>query len=782
MRTNKYILLAATLFGLSSCGNKKGDYDASGTFEATEVIVSSEANGKIMQFNIEEGQLLKAGEEVGCIDTLQLYLKKMQLLASGKAIASKSTDINKQIAATKEQIGKAEYERKRTENLLKENAATQKQIDDINSQIAVLKKQLEAQISTLQRGNASITEESSAYEIQVAQLDDQLRKCHITSPICGTVLAKYAEAGELATQGKPLFKVADVQHLFLRAYITADQLSQLKLGDKVKVFSDLGKDDRREYEGTITWISDKSEFTPKTIQTRDERANLVYATKIAVKNDGYIKIGMYGENKTMDYIVSVKGVSKSYGEVQALKDVCFEVKPGEIFGLIGPDGAGKTTLFRILTTLVLADEGKAEVCGQDVVKNYKEIRRQAGYMPGRFSLYQDLSVEENLTFFATLFNTTIRENYALVKGIYQQIEPFKHRRAGKLSGGMKQKLALSCALIHRPSILFLDEPTTGVDPVSRKEFWDMLLKLKQEGLTIIAATPYLNEMKCCDRIAFIREGKIQGIDTPDRILQQFSSILSPEGLSFNEPQVTGRYAIEVEGLTKQFGNFTAVDHISFKVRQGEIFGFLGANGAGKTTAMRMLCGLSQPTGGKGTVAGFDIATQYEQVKKKIGYMSQKFSLYEDLKVWENIRLYAGIYGMSDKEIAEKTDKVLEQLGLLNEKNTLVRSLPLGWKQKLAFSVAIFHEPKIVFLDEPTGGVDPATRRQFWELIYQAAERGITVFVTTHYMDEAEYCNRISMMVDGKIEALDTPQRLKERFHAQDMDEVFRQLARKAVRS
>ena len=196
----------------------------------------------------------------------------------------------------------------------------------------------------------------------------------------------------------------------------------------------------------------------------------------------------------------------------------------------------------------------------------------------------------------------------------------------------------------------------------------------------------------------------------------------------------------------------------------------------------MLCGLSQPTGGKGTVAGFDIATQYEQVKKKIGYMSQKFSLYEDLKVWENIRLYAGIYGMSDKEIAEKTNKVLEQLGLLNEKNTLVRSLPLGWKQKLAFSVAIFHEPKIVFLDEPTGGVDPATRRQFWELIYQAAERGITVFVTTHYMDEAEYCNRISMMVDGKIEALDTPQRLKVRFHAQDMDEVFRQLARKAVRS
>ena len=298
MKTNKYYLLfAATLLVLTSCGNGNGDYDASGTFEATEVIVSAEGNGKLLQFNVEEGMRLKAGKEVGYIDTLQLYLKKLQLLASGKAVAHKSMDINKQIAATREQISKAEYEKKRTENLLKENAATQKQIDDIDSQIAVLQKQLEAQISTLQRGNASVTEESSAYEIQVAQLEDQLNKCRISSPINGTVLAKYAETGELAISGKPLFKVADIQNMFLRAYITADQLSQLKLGDKVKVFSDLGDDDRREYEGVITWISDKSEFTPKTIQTRDERANLVYAIKIAVKNDGYLKIGMYGEIK-----------------------------------------------------------------------------------------------------------------------------------------------------------------------------------------------------------------------------------------------------------------------------------------------------------------------------------------------------------------------------------------------------------------------------------------------------------------------------------------------------
>lgn len=240
--------------------------------------------------------------------------------------------------------------------------------------------------------------------------------------------------------------------------------------------------------------------------------------------------------------------------------------------------------------------------------------------------------------------------------------------------------------------------------------------------------------------------------------------------------------IHTENLTKQFGTFIAVDNISFDVEKGEIFGFLGANGAGKTTAMRMLCGLSKPTSGHGTVAGLDIDLQCEQVKKSIGYMSQRFSLYDDLKVWENIRLFAGIYGMKSNEIAIKTDRILGQLGFLKEKNTLVKELPLGWKQKLAFSVSIFHEPKIVFLDEPTGGVDPMTRRQFWELIYEAAERGITIFVTTHYMDEAEYCNRVSIMVDGRISALDTPRNLRRQFGADNMNQVFQQLARQATRT
>ncbi|MBQ2884274.1 MAG: ABC transporter ATP-binding protein [Alphaproteobacteria bacterium] len=245
--------------------------------------------------------------------------------------------------------------------------------------------------------------------------------------------------------------------------------------------------------------------------------------------------------------------------------------------------------------------------------------------------------------------------------------------------------------------------------------------------------------------------------------------------------MTEKIVIKAERLTKQFGHFTATDHITFEVREGEIFGFLGANGAGKTTAMRMLCGLSQPSDGWATVAGYDVATQHEQVKQNIGYMSQKFSLYDDLTVEENFTLFGGIYGMSRKEMKEKTTRLLEELDFASERKTKVKSLPLGWKQKLAFSLAIFHAPKIVFLDEPTGGVDPVTRRQFWELIYQAADRNITVFVTTHYMDEAEYCDRVSIMVDGQIEALDSPANLKQQFEVETMYDVFYTLARKAKR-
>ncbi|KJJ87477.1 ABC transporter ATP-binding protein [Prevotella intermedia ZT] len=483
--------------------------------------------------------------------------------------------------------------------------------------------------------------------------------------------------------------------------------------------------------------------------------------------------------------IEVNSISKHYGKVQALRDVSFSVGKGEVFGLIGPDGAGKTSMYRILCSLLLPDAGTATVDGYDVVSQMKEIRKRVGYMPGKFSLYQDLTVEENLKFFATLFSTTVEENYDSIKAIYSQLERFKNRRAGALSGGMKQKLALCCALVHQPSVLFLDEPTTGVDPVSRAEFWEILAQLKARDITIVASTPYLDEVRSCERVAFLSEGIVRGIGTPEEILTEFRDVFNPPSIEHEGSNKVGNEAenvIEVEHLVKAFGTFRAVDDISFTVKRGEIFGFLGANGAGKTTAMHMLTGLNQPTSGTGRVVGFDIRTEYEQIKKHIGYMSQKFSLYEDLTVAENISLFAGIYGMQDDEIRHKTDALLQRLNFAEHRNTLVSNLPLGWKQKLAFSVSIFHEPGVVFLDEPTGGVDPATRRQFWELIYDAAERGITVFVTTHYMDEAEYCDRISIMVDGKIKALGTPDELKRNLNQPDMNHVFTYLARQATRS
>lgn len=465
--------------------------------------------------------------------------------------------------------------------------------------------------------------------------------------------------------------------------------------------------------------------------------------------------------------------------MKALSDVSLNIRQAEMFAVMGADGSGRTTLFRLMTSLSVPDSGSISICGFDTVTEYAQVRNCIGYMPGRFSLYGDLSVEENLNFFAALFDVDPKDNRYLINEIYSQIEPFKDRKAAKLSGGMKQKLALCCALIHAPKVLFLDEPTTGIDPVSRKELWQMLKKLSQRGITVVASTPYLDEVRMCSRAALLEGGVVTRVDSASVIADMFEGRLEHR----DAPAIMQRETvIDVCSLTKQFGDFTAVDNISFSVHRGEIFGFLGANGAGKTTAMRILCGLSRPTGGYGTIMGYDMNNDSELIKQHIGYMSQKFALYNDLTVIENMQLFAGIYRVPKEEIDKRCLSLLEQMHFLDKKDRMVGTLPLGWKQRLAFATALVHNPQVVFLDEPTGGVDPIARRDFWEIIYrQAAEKGTTFFVTTHYMDEAEYCDRISIMVDGRIEAMDTPSNLCKKYSAASIDVVFHQLARKAQR-
>ena len=444
----------------------------------------------------------------------------------------------------------------------------------------------------------------------------------------------------------------------------------------------------------------------------------------------------------MESIVKVEGVSKHYGSVQALDDVSFEVRPGEIFGLIGPDGAGKSTLFRMLATLLCPESGRITVDGLDVVGDYRKLRACVGYMPGRFSLYPDLTVEENLNFFATLFGTSVRENYHLVEDIYKQIEPFKTRRAGKLSGGMKQKLALSCALIHKPVVLLLDEPTTGVDPVSRKEFWEMLRRLKREGITIIVSTPYLDEIRSCDRMAFLYGGAVKGIDTPAVMLERFADILCPPGLQREPAGVRSECAIEVHDLVKRFGTFTAVDHISFRVGKGEIFGFLGANGAGKTTAMRMLCGLSYPTSGTGRVAGFDINTQQEEIKKHIGYVSPEMHR-AYLKNLPTIEIVAsglhdsiGLYKRPQPEQMAICEWWMDIFGIADLKDKPFLQLSSGEQRLALLARAFVKDPELLILDEPLHGLDTYNRRRVKKVIEAFCRRkDKTMIMVTHYESE-----------------------------------------------
>ena len=479
--------------------------------------------------------------------------------------------------------------------------------------------------------------------------------------------------------------------------------------------------------------------------------------------------------------VVINNLSKRFGSLTAVDGLTLSVARGELFGLVGSDGAGKTTTLRMLSGVMDASDGELRVlgCSGD---DLTAVQEHIGYMSQRFGLYPDLSVAENIRFYADLFGVESTERKARTERLlaFSGLAPFEGRLAGRLSGGMKQKLGLCCALIHKPELLLLDEPTNGVDPVSRRDFWKILTDLKTEGVTIVVATAYLDEAARCDRVGLLHNGQLIACGTPAELTGNDAVSLDDLviGKIGGDPSAPLRVrelneiprrlvsgveppAVSLNQLTKRFGDFTAVDRVSLTVPRGQIFGFLGPNGAGKSTTIRMLCGILTPTSGAGRVAGFDITSQPELIKENIGYMSQRFSLYEDLTVEENIAFYAGVYRLPAAKRRERTEWGIEMAGLTDRRSSNAGQLSGGWRQRLALGCAILHEPPIVFLDEPTSGVDPLSRRKFWELIYSLAEGGVTVFVTTHYMDEAENCDRLALIYRGELIAVGTPLELKQ---------------------
>jgi len=559
-----------------------------------------------------------------------------------------------------------------------------------------------------------------------------------------------------------------------------------------------------------------------------------------------------GEQKPA--VIQVSNLKKNFrrGQIHAVKGVSFHIDKGRIFGLIGPDGAGKTSVLQILAGVLSANGGNAAVGGVDVLKRPEDVKARIGYMPQGLglNLYDSLTVAENIEFFRDLRqlpSSRFKDNLdRLLK--MTRLEPFLNRAASKLSGGMRQKLALICTLIHLPDILLLDEPTTGVDPISRRDFWTIIHDLvSSRETTVLMTTSYMDEAERCHDVALMHEGKFIAQGTPDElarslpgelmsvdctapgqvlsamrgwpgaesaalfgaevhVLLQTSSqelcqrlhnvgvndahirtippsledlfvhklasqtILQPEAQSYGErivaPHQFEELPIVTEELTCQFGDFVAVDAVNLAVRRGEIFGLLGPNGAGKTTLIKLLCGLQSPSSGRAEVAGYDTCRDRELLRQRIGYMSQRFSLYRDLSVRANLELYAGLFGLSSEHRINRIESLLPALGLVEYRERITHSMPLGLRQRLALACALLHEPELLFLDEPTSGVDPVARRQFWDIVHLMAQTGdVTVLVSTHYMDEAEHCDRLGLMQQGRLIASGSPQELKQQAEA-----------------
>jgi len=507
----------------------------------------------------------------------------------------------------------------------------------------------------------------------------------------------------------------------------------------------------------------------------------------------------------MNVVARLSGLSHRYGKTQALDDVSLTIPAGRMVGFIGPDGVGKSTLLGLLAGVRILQEGRIEVFGGDMARSRYRSRvcPRIAYMPQGLgkNLYMSLSVYENVEFFGRLFAQERAEREARISELLERtgLAPFRDRPAGKLSGGMKQKLGLCCALIHDPDLLILDEPTTGVDPLSRRQFWELIeqIRSRREGMSVIIATAYMEEAERFDWLVAMDGGRVMATGAPGELradtgtgsLDDAFIALLPEHKRRGHKTLVvppGRFeekedAIVAEGLTMRFGGFTAVDNVSFRIKRGEIFGFLGSNGCGKTTTMKMLTGLLNPSEGEAWLFGVRAERHDLETRKKVGYMTQSFSLYTELTVRQNLVLHARLFHLPDDEIASRVDEMVRRFDLGTYENSFTEGLPLGIRQRLSLAVAVVHRPQMLILDEPTSGVDPVSRDGFWELLIDLARNdGVTIFISTHFMNEGERCDRISLMHQGRVLASDTPEALVRARHKTRLEDAFIDFLEEAI--
>lgn len=487
--------------------------------------------------------------------------------------------------------------------------------------------------------------------------------------------------------------------------------------------------------------------------------------------------------------IEIKNLTKNFSQTDiAIDNLTLSLEKGKITGLIGPDGAGKTTLIRLIAGLLAPNNGELDVLGLNPFTEKKLLNEKIGYMPQKFGLYEDLTVIENLNLYSDLKEVPKEKTEELFNKVLTMTDltRFTDRLAGALSGGMKQKLGLACTLLGRPELLLLDEPSVGVDPISRRELIKMVKELATEGMTILWSTAYLDEAHNFDSCVVLNEGKIIYSGLPHKLSETTEGFeekvielmggFNPEpsqlAEKFELKEDNGEFVIEALDLVKKYGDFYAVKNNTFHIKKGEIFGLLGPNGAGKSTSFKMMCGLSTPTRGTAKIMGQDILENPSKARSYLGYMAQKFSLYGDMTVLQNLKFFGGVYGLGLFKRKERIDELVNIFKFKKYLNHDSKELPLGYKQRLSLACAVIHSPSVLFLDEPTSGVDPITRREFWHHIKALSQKGVTVMVTTHFMDEAEFCDRISLFYRGETIATGTPKELKDMVKAKTMEEAF----------